>query len=279
MKLSIVTVTYNRALQFYRGLSTVISQIDARDFPNSIELVIIDDGSKDGTPHMSDLIEAECRKRNIEYKYIYLDYPEPRISCYPRNVGIKQATGDIIIFTEPEALHVGDTIRQLLEKMAEHPDSVILASQVWSMGQRIQEKLTNEQFEKPARIINHEYAMLVEGNMQNTKAPNSDFSITGEKFCNAGVLFLVRKEWLIECGGFDESFTGHGFDDFDLINRLGYLGHPLVKCPDIAVIHQWHRKDYPYNIYDEAQKNGAISEANIKASRYKVNDGDNWGIL
>lgn len=267
MKTSIVTVTYNRLEQLQRGLTTVLNQSVSPD-----EIIVIDDGSTDGT-------KEHFPNPKFPVNYIYLEHPEPRISCIPRNIGIKQATGDVIIFTEPEALHVGNTIEQLLKKMEEHPDSVILASQVWTIGPRIQDKLTVEEFRHPARIINHQYAMLVEGNMQNTKAPNSDFAITGESNCNAGVLFAVRRDWLLEAGGFDESFEGHGFDDFDLFNRLGHLGHPLLKCPDIAVIHQWHRKDYPYNIYDMAEKNGKISEQNIKDGRYIANAGKEWGVL
>lgn len=272
-KVSIVTCTWNRALQMDRGLRSILNQ---DILPN--ELVIVDDGSTDNTAAVADKLIQYALERGVKSQYIYLDHPEPRISCYPRNVGIKAATGDIIVFTEPEALHVGNTIAQLVGRMAEYPDNTVLASQVWTIGQRIQGKFTEDDFAHPARIINHPYAMLVEGNMQNTNAPDSDFAITGERHCNAGVLFACRKQWLMDVGGFNEEFEGHGFDDFDLFNRLAVYGKGLRKFDDIIVLHQWHEKNYPYNIYDAAERNGKISETMTNLGQFKANKGDQWGI-
>ncbi len=271
MRISLVTVTYNRADLLFRGLRTVINQEVVPD-----EIVIVDDGSSDNTKDKIDELKLMATKKKIDWTYVYLNHPEPRISCIPRNVGIKKSTGDVIIFTEPEALHVGNTIEQLLTKYQENPGSVILASQIWSMGRRIQEKLDDENFIYPARIISHQYAMLVDGNMQNTNAPDSDFGITGELNCNAGVLFMVSRRGLDRVRGFDESFEGHGFDDFDLFKRLGDAGYPLIKCSDIIAIHQYHDKSfYPYNTIDAGVKNGKISEAR---EGYEANIGKDWGL-
>lgn len=273
--ISVVSVTYNRAEQMKRGLTSILVQDELPD-----QIVLVDDGSVDKTSSVVNQLMKEFNKKGVSFKYIHLDFPAPRISCIPRNIGIKQADGDVIIFTEPEGLHVGNTIKQLREAMEKNPDNTILASQVWTMGQRIQEKLTDEEFLHPARIINHPYAMLVDGNMQNTNAPDSDFGITGEKNCNAGVLFAAKKKWLTDIRGFDESFEGHGFDDFDLFNRLALYGKGVLKDPDIAIIHQWHDKSfYKFNIYDAAKSNGEISEARIKAGEYRANIGRRWGLI
>jgi GT2 family glycosyltransferase len=275
-KVSIVTVTYNRAEQMKRGLSTILSQ---DNLPEELELVIVDDGSVDDTRNSCEELIKLAREKNINFQYIYLDHPEPRISCIPRNIGIKAAKGDIIIFTESETLHIGNTISQIIEYMGVRPNNTILASQVFTMGEKIYKSLPEEYFQNPDLIRFHKYAAIVSGNMQNTNAPDSDWAITGEMGCNAGVLFGTRKDWLLEIGGFDESFNGHGYDDFDLFNRLALIGHGVFKHADIAVIHQWHDKSfYKYNIYDAAYSNGKISEENIHKGIYKVNDGENWGL-
>lgn len=277
MKVSLVTCSFNRDQQFYRGLRTVIRQ---DNLPKDFEIVIIDDGSQDETKRMFDELYNESihLDQDINWVYTYLNHPEPRISCIPRNIGIKKATGDIIIFTEPEGLHVGNTISELLKKLEENPDSVILGSQVWTMGQRVYKQLDDWYFTNPKEILQHPYAQLTDdANRQNTKAPDSDFGITGENNCNAGVLFAVKKDWLVAIGGFDESFEGFAWDDFDLFNRLGHTGHPLLKCNDIAIIHQWHPKNYGYDIYQAGDKNGKKSEANIKAGNYVANLGKDWG--
>lgn len=267
--ISVIVTTYNRAPQLKRGLFTLLNQSVLPD-----EIVVIDDGSQDNT---RDVVESF---NNPIIKYTYIDFPAPRISCIPRNIGIKKAKGDILIFTEPEALQVGDTIRELLHEMEKHPDNTILASQVWSMGPKIAHELTPDEYENPEKILRHPYACLVSSNMQNIKAPDADWAITGEAHCNAGVLFATRKKWLEEIGGFDESFEGHGYDDFDLFNRLGLYGKGILKCPGIKVIHQYHNKSfYPYDIYKAAEHNGKVSEANIHAGKFRVNEGKEWGTL
>lgn len=270
MSTSLITATFNRAEQLFRGISTVLSQ---EVLPN--EIVIVDDGSQDNTKD----VVAELQKQFANIKYIYLDHPEPRISCIPHNIGIKQASGDFLIFTEPECLHIGNTIDQILKKMEQYPNGCPLATQIWTMGQAIYKSLSENQFEYPQSLLHHQYAMLVDGNMQNTNAPDSDWGITGSLNCFAGCLWAARKEWLLEIGGFDESFEGHGFDDWDLFHRLNAYGKSIVQCNDIAVIHAWHEKNYPYNLYEAADKNGKASEARLKAGEYHANIGKDWGVL
>lgn len=264
--ISVVTVTYNRSLQLKRGIETILRQEVLPD-----ELVIVDDGSIDDTAKVADKLIQYALDRGVKSQYIYLDYPQPRISCIPRNVGWKAAGGDIIVFTESECLHVGETIKQITDRLQE-TEMTPVATQVWTMGQRIYGKLSDDDFRHPGRILSHEYAQLTDnGNMNNINAPDADFAITGSMNCVVGCLFACRKKWLEKVGGFDESFQGHGFDDFDLFNRLAMIGHGIVHCNDIPVIHQWHEKNYSYNIYEAAEHNGKISEDNVKKGIYKVN--------
>ncbi len=275
MKTTLVTCSFNRSEQARWGIRSVLQQgFNGGVIPD--EIIFIDDGSVDDTKATASWLESFAQLMSLptKFRYIYLDHPEPRISCIPRNIGIKEATGDVIIFTESECLHVGNTIEQLLNKMND-PKVVPVATQVWTMGRNIQEKLTEDYFNRPASILSHPYAQLTDNaNMNNTKAPNSDYAITGSNNCITGCLFAVRKEDLLAVGGFDEEFEGHGWDDWDLFERLGRYGKDLEYSNDIAVIHQWHRKDYPYNIYNAAEKNGAIS---AKRKGYVANKDKEWG--
>lgn len=271
MKISLVTCVFNRKLQFERGIRSILQQSLLPD-----EIVVVDDGSTDGLKDIVDLLHTD----HPIFRYVYVDHPEHRISSVPRNVGIKQSSGDIIFFTEPECLHIGDTIAQLKQKFDEDPEHTHLASQVWTIQEKIYKKLSEDNFARPITILQHPYAQLTDNtNMQNTKAPDSDWAITGQNNCAAGCFFGVRREWLEAIGGFDESFVGHGFDDFDLYERLALYGHGVIKHDDIVVIHQWHEKAYPFNIYDMAEKNGKISAENIKNGIYEVNKGKEWGKI
>lgn len=274
MKVSIIIATFNRSLQLSRGLITILKQEILPD-----EIVIIDDGSVDDTRKVCESFKVLAAGFGVGLKYKYLNHPEHRISSIPRNVGIKQSTGDLIIFTEPEILHVGNTIKQLLDLMKSNPNKVPVATQIWTIQQKIYDKLNQDNFERPMTILTHKYAQLTESpNLDNLKAPNSDWAITGSKNCLTGCLFACEKKWLLDIGGFDESFEGHGWDDFDLFERFNLYGTPILKTDDIIVIHQWHEKNYPYNIIDAGQKNGEKSKQRVLKGEFKVNIDKEWGI-
>lgn len=270
MTTSVVTCVFDRALQAERGLRTLLTQEVLPD-----EIVVVDDGSHDDIRERVNKLVGEF---GPILKYIHLDHPEHRISSIPRNVGFKNTTGDVVIFTEPECLHVGNTIKQLIECFEKEPNSSHLASQVWTIQQKIYTKLTEDNFKRPATILNHEYAQLTDNaNMSNTKAPDSDWAITGQKNCAAGCLFGVKRKWFEDIGGFDEEFTGHGGDDFNLYDRLALYGHGIVKHDEIITIHQWHEKKYPYNIYDMAERNLSSWKERLEKGEYVANKGKEWG--
>ena len=83
----------------------------------------------------------------------------------------------------------------------------------------------------------------------------------------------------MDIGGFDESLEGAGFDDFNLYDRLALYGHGIKKHDDIIAIHQWHEKNYPYNIYEAADRNGKKSQENIKEYGWTANVMREWGKI
>ena len=92
MILSIITPCYNSERYIKDAISSIIAQNN-----NKIELIIIDDGSSDGT-------EKICRKyidKNIRYKRI-----ENSGAGYARNEGIKLARGEWIAFLDSDDLYL-----------------------------------------------------------------------------------------------------------------------------------------------------------------------------
>ena len=269
---SLVTATWNRSEQLKRGILTVINQTETVN-----EIVVVDDGSTDDTKDVCEFLEKKAQEKEIDFIYVYLDHKEARISSIPKNIGFEHTKGDIVFFTESELLHVTDTIKQATDTIKQ--GKTPLATQIWTMGDRIYKSLPDYFYSQPQLILGHEYAMLVSGNMQNTKAPDSDWGITGSINCYAGCFWGVKRDWFIDIGGFDEEMEGHGFEDWDILHRLDLYGKPVEQRNDIIIIHQWHTKNYPYNIYNMAEKNGKISEDRIKRGEYRANIGKQWGKI
>lgn len=293
MKISVVISTWNRPIQLRHGLNTLLAQDPPPD-----EIIVVDDGSVDEgqTKGVCRAIKEQAKVKGIDFRYIYLDHPAARISSYPRNVGLRESSNEIVIFTEPEALHVGNTIKQMKEKIEMDPQKVYIATQVWTMGWLIWQDLTPDEFLNPERIINHKYAQLLDPiNTENTKAPNSDWAITGQKNAFAGYMFGALKEHWVACRGFDEEFVGYGWDDSDLRRRtalylakqnLEKITHSIILsrevwCNDIVVIHQWHEKNYPYDLQAASEKTAIISVRRIEIEReHRANlDNENWGRI
>lgn len=264
---SLVMVTFNRAAQLENGLHTLSNQMFLPD-----EIIIVDDGSTDNTPEV-----IEKWKKSLPIVSYRTSHIEHRISCIPRNIGIKQAKGEIVLFSEPEMLHPAENIGKLLSLITDK--NYVVSTRIYTMGEAAWIHLKQSELDSPELLEKHEYAMMTGPNFQNTKAPDSDWAISGQENCLTGAFFGLYRKHLLEVGGFDESFMGHGFDDFDLFERLGLYGLKRVLTNEMTIFHQWHKKEYPYNIYDHAEKNGQISQANIKSGIYKVNQDHEWGVL
>ena len=66
---------------------------------------------------------------------------------------------------------------------------------------------------------------------------------------------------LLRLRGFDEDYTGAGFDDDDLADRLGASGIDFVFS-DVLVHHQWHA---PAGSYDDVEKMRALYQQKLAA--------------
>lgn len=278
MKISVVFAVKDHAQQARIGWRSLLDQSFLPD-----EMVIVDDGSSD------DLIQAFNEFRNsypnLVWRYIRLEHSAPRISCYARNVGIKQSTGDIIIFSEAETFHCGETTKAICDALKKDV-AYSIVSQCWRMGERLYRSLYPDKFN--SNLFNHPYAQLIlDGPSHNTKCPSSDWELTGHINQWVALYMGVKRDDLFAVGGWDESFTGYGWDDFDIQWRLEGLyknsknrnqfDRPIAMINDLAVIHLWHPKNYPYDIYWHSRQNQKIGSS--RNGEYVVNQGIEWGKL
>ena len=60
-----------------------------------------------------------------------------------------------------------------------------------------------------------------------------------------GAAMGMRREWLLFIGGFDETYTGWGCEDTDLVMRARWDGLQIVWLPGTFVVHQWHPREAP----------------------------------
>lgn len=200
MKVGVVVPVRNNQEMIGECIESLLDQ----DYPEKdYEIVIVDNNSTDNT--------AEIIKR-YPVKYVF---EGTKGKTNARNKGIKNASGDIIVFTDSDC--IADR-RWLSEIVREFEDK-----DIGGVGGKILGHEVSTRVEKYLEILYNAYNQ----NFSSTSPPRV---ITG----NAA----YRRDVLEEVGYFDESFeTG---EDYDLSWRVFWRGYSIRYAPN-AIIYHRHR--------------------------------------
>jgi len=101
---SVVLPTFNRAHVIQRAIGSVLSQTY-----DNLELIVIDDGSSDGT---GEVVQSLSDPR---IKYIKLD--RNRGQSHARNVGIREARGNFVAFQDSDDVWIPDKLSKQLHRI------------------------------------------------------------------------------------------------------------------------------------------------------------------
>jgi len=209
MKVSVVIPTYNCSRTIIKCANSLLNI----DYPKSeMEIIFVDDGSTDNT---KELLKQYAQKNNI-IKFFEQTHKGPASA---RNIGINNASGDIIVFTDSDCIVPPDWIIKLVNKFNKDIGAVGGSLKPFSLD------TTSEIFEQYRRdsLYGHE-----------------EHIIDALPSCN----LAVKKEVLLKIKGFDESFKYPSSEDYDLCYRIRDAGYKILYDPSIAILHfhaqLWH---------------------------------------
>lgn len=114
MKLSVVIPVYNTAATLDRCVMSVTAQA-----VDGMELVIVDDGSTDGSPEMCD----EWAKKEPSVRVVHQSNQGLGAA---RNAGVALCTGEFVTFVDSDDALAADTYVPLLAILGQHPDYDLL---------------------------------------------------------------------------------------------------------------------------------------------------------
>lgn len=117
MQVSVVIPTYNRA----KDLDVCLSSISAQTILPK-EIIIVDDSETDEIKNLIEQRKEDFRKKNILLKYIR--NKRERSSAIARNIGIENATGDIILFLDSDVILDKNYIKEILKVYKEKPNAL-----------------------------------------------------------------------------------------------------------------------------------------------------------
>jgi GT2 family glycosyltransferase len=274
MKISIVTSYYNRKEQFLTTLKTIklSKQID------NLEIIVVDDGSSD-VQRLDDII--------IDYPFVKLIRIEPQDKwyanpCIPFNKAINSATGDIIVLQNPECLHVGDILTNIVDNLTN--DNYITYS-VYSADYNATSEIKEYYFNEHD-VFGYIKDRLTPFNTQNyvSEGRSCWYNHSLHRPCAYHFISAITKENMNKLNGFDERFaSGIGFDDDEFLYRVRKLGLNVEIIDSPFGVHQWHYSENNFfarvkNPVEASHRNSNIFNnitKNLESCRVNLTENDN----
>lgn len=222
---------YNRKELLTNTLKTIqrSAQID------NVEVIIADDCS-DEIHRLEDILPEFPFVKLIRLESKDRWYTNP---CVPFNKAIKAATGDIIVIQNPECLHAGDILSDLVGRLKNND---YLTYAVYSADYERTEYIGELPFDSE-----HIFHMI-----RSQLQPMSNVTYQGEGtacWYNHSVyrpdsyhfFAAMMKKDMEDLGGFDERYAnGVGFDDDEFLFRIRLKGMNVVIQDTPYAVHQWH---------------------------------------
>jgi len=253
MRVSIIIPSYRRCHLLRWGLISLAKQ----KIPFEFETILLNDGIPDETEEL-----GKEFKEKLNIKYIFTgqrNLPGSmiwRVPGYTLNIGVKQSTGNIIVFCCAEMFHLNNTI-EMITSIYTHPntDKVLAIPKA---------KDDSGEFLK--------YLEATSGSV-NMEVYDKQPPLINVKF---PFFLAMKKKEFMDIGGYDEDFTGTDYDDEDLVTRLLDNGCSHVETSAL-VIHLWHprltmtkermpRFEHNKKLYE--QRKGVVIR----------NEGREWGV-
>jgi glycosyltransferase involved in cell wall biosynthesis len=205
---SVVIPTYNRKPILQKCLRALEQQqLRSDSVVSGYEVVLVDDGSTDGTLEWQEA-------HSSEFPHVRAHSQDHMGPAAARNLGVEKAIGDTIIFIDSDLVVTEHFIQA-------HADALV-------QGEK---QLGSDRFFTYGWVINT-------CNFDNpTSEPYKLTDFSAAYFATGNV--AIARKWLEKAGLFDTRFQLYGWEDLELGVRLKQLGLKLIKCPD-AVGYHWH---------------------------------------
>ena len=224
---SVIVPTYNRSDLISETIKSILNQTY-----KNFELIIVDDGSTDNT-------EEVIRKfKDSRIKYIKTDnWGGP---AKPRNIGIKKAKGEYIAFCDDDDFWLETKLELVTDYIKKVPGVDLICHDEWLETNRVDKK----------RLTYGPYTtyrdLLFNGNCISTSAT------------------VVRRQKILEVGGFSEDMQFNGVEDYDLWLRLAQANCRIEYLHKILGVYRVYGQGITNNIALYNQHSMNLLEAHFQ---------------
>lgn len=228
-KISCIIPTYNQV----QYISDCIQSVVHQTYPN-VEIIIINDGSQDGTREYLDNIA-------LLYNNIQVIHNETNIGL-PKtlNVGLQHCHGDYITWISSDCIYALGAFEVMAQSLDDHPTIGLVSTMFRIFGSRNEDVIIKDRI--------YTWKDMKVGNF-------------------VGCCFLFRKECVQNVGEFDPDMLC--VEDWDYWMRIS-LKYPLMKIPGIFA----HWRDHSSNLSNTQGKTlGFTNSAKLK-EKYRDEEGE-----
>jgi GT2 family glycosyltransferase len=215
-RVTVVIPTFNRKEILTKAIRAHLAQSALSE---TKEILVIDDGSTDGT---EDRVSALRSESPVPIRYWR---QSNRGQAAARNLGIDQADGEIILFSDDDIIPAPDLLAEHLRWHDRHSEApvAVLGFVTWSPAVRPTPFMKWFGLDGP---------LFAYGRF----AGRTELDFRAFYTCNLS----LKTNLLRQAGGFDESFKGYGYEDMELGYRLQKNGMRLFYNPAAVGYHYKH---------------------------------------
>jgi len=212
--LTVVIPTYNRCETLKKAVLAYLSQTELAAIK---EILVVDDGSADAT---ADVVRQLATESDALVRHIRQENKGPAAA---RNLGIRKAATDLILFTDDDIIPSPTLVAEHLEWHRRLPDlsAAVLGRVTWSPEVNATPFMEWYGADGPLFAYAH-----IEGRIE----VEADYFYT----CNLS----VKTEFLVRNGVFDEDFKVPACEDTELGYRLAKAGMRLMYNREALAYHQ-----------------------------------------
>lgn len=212
-KISIITIDYNEIDNLKRSLPSFLAQ----DYP-SFEVIVVDNGSRDGSP-----------------AFIEANFPDVKVIAAggnrgfsgANNLGAQHATGEYLVFINPDTTVAPDWLYGLLDALQD-PDVGIATSKILIMAQP-----------DTINTCGNDVHYTGYGYLRGWSQPDDSMNTPERVFSVSGAAFMMRRSLFEHLGGFDDNFNPIYVEDTDLSWRSQLAGYQCAYVPSSVVYHDY----------------------------------------
>lgn len=219
---SAIVVTYDSAAHISACLKALTSEIDAVGG----EVVVFDNNSGDAT-----------------LRAVESGFPDVKIIRSDNNIGFAAANnnaaaesqGEYLLLVNPDLALDSGSLAKMLAVFDEHDDAGAVAGRMRNPDGTFQPTCRNL---PTMKNIFFSRGSMLGGKGGSNKYTLGDFDSPTPVPAAAATCLLLRRDFFLELGGFDERFFMF-MEDTDLSRRIGETGKKIYFIPDAGGVHHW----------------------------------------